>query len=160
VGQGARVHLNLVAAHIQAIFRNLQPNNYAVTSPQALEYNCIAWAAGETHRRWWPSPDLVSFYWPENVTRAETIEAFIQAFRTLGYEPCDSRDFEDGYERVALYATPTGVPKHMARQKQDGIWTSKLGRLEDIDHHALEGMESVSYGQVVQILRRQIVVAA
>lgn len=144
-----------MAAYIQTIFGNLRPDSFAVKSPQTWDYNCIAWAAGEVFRRWWPSPDRLSYYWPPNVARVETVDAFVRAFQELGYEVCDSSDLQEGYEKVALYATATGVPKHMARQRETGIWTSKLGRLEDIDHVFLEGVEGNDYGQVARVLKRR-----
>src|ERR1017187_4287391 len=48
-------------------------------SPQDSRYNCIAWAAGEQRRRWWP-PQLPQ----EEVTK----ENFIRAFELLGYRRC------------------------------------------------------------------------
>jgi len=37
-------------------------------------YNCIAFAAGETHRWWWP----MGAYWPEPAPRDETVDSFIR----------------------------------------------------------------------------------
>ena len=37
---------------IEITFPNLEAGNYAVTSPSTPEYNCIAWAAGDTET-WW-----------------------------------------------------------------------------------------------------------
>jgi len=45
----------------------------------------------------------------------------------------------------------------MARQMESGLWTSKLGQLEDIVHHTLEGVECDAYGQVVQVSKRKTV---
>lgn len=126
-----------------------------VTSPATTEYNCIAWAAGETDRFWWP--DLMGVaYWPEGVPRQESLEAFVQAYRTLGYEPCDSAAVEFGVEKIAVYVDDLREPKHAARQLPSGKWTSKLGRGEDIEHDALHGdyPPSCSYGHVAAILSR------
>lgn len=84
-----------------------------------------------------------------------TIAAFIQAYQTVGYEPCESSDFESGFEKIAIYATPDGEPTHAARQLPNGKWTSKLGRWEDIEHE-LDGLTSEMYGSVKQILKRSI----
>ncbi|MGH7151714.1 MAG: DUF7689 domain-containing protein, partial [Planctomycetota bacterium] len=43
---------------------------------------------------------------------------------------------------------------HLARQIEDGRWTSKLGEREDIVH-ALRGVEGGSYGRVARILMRK-----
>ena len=42
---------------IDAIFPGLRNSAYRVTSPAARDYNCIAWAAGDATRWWWPDPD-------------------------------------------------------------------------------------------------------
>ena len=92
-------------------------------------------------------------YWLPGVPREETLTVFVAAFAALGYAPCDVADQEPGFEKVALFAQPSGVPTHAARQLAGGAWTSKLGTLEDIEHslHALEGEV---YGRVVQLLKR------
>lgn len=45
------------------------------------------------------------------------------------------------------------MPKHAARQLASGRWTSKLGKLEDIDH-ALHDLEGMLYGAVVLFMKR------
>lgn len=110
-----------------------------MTSPSDRRYNCIAWTAADETRWWWPDPDNVA-YWPEKVPREETIEAFVDAYRTLGYSPCADGEHELGHEKVALYALQR-VPTHAARQLADGRWSGKLGRSVDIAHslEALDG---------------------
>jgi hypothetical protein len=39
----------------------LTPDNHRPTSPAAIDYNCVAWAAGDTENWWqpgvfWPAP--------------------------------------------------------------------------------------------------------
>jgi hypothetical protein len=87
------------------------------------------------------------------VTAELTIAAFIQAYATRGYVPCDRADLEPGFEKIALYATVDGEPTHAARQLPNGKWTSKLGRWQDIEHE-LEGLVCEMYGTVHQILKR------
>ena len=50
-------------------------------------YNCIAFAAGETERWWWPS-ERAGDYWPPDSPREETLGAFIAAFTSIGYVVC------------------------------------------------------------------------
>lgn len=78
---------------------------------------------------------------------------FVSAFRTLGYEPCDNGNLEDGFEKVAIYELDAEVT-HMARQLPSGRWTSKIGRLEDIEHASPINLEGSEYGTVAQYLRR------
>src|ERR1700677_1721640 len=130
------------------------PNKFELTSPRDKRYNCIAFAAGETHRKWWPDK-MATDYWPVDVPREENLEAFIAAFRTLGYEPCDNADLEKDFEKIAIYTWPAGTPKHAARQLSDGLWTSKCGPHCDIKHE-LPGVEGRNYGAVKQIMKRPI----
>ncbi len=141
---------------LHVIFPGLANTSFRVTSAATRDYNCIAWAAGETNRWWWPDPDIdnEAVYWPPNVPREETVEAFVAAFAVVGYEPCVGEEFEPGFEKVALFAKENH-PEHAARQLPSGRWTSKLGFLEDIEHdlHAVSGAE---YGLIVRIMRRSI----
>ena len=132
----------------------LRGTSYQITSAAEDRYNCIAWAAGDDQRWWWP--DAASLrYWPANVPREETLGAFQAAFATLRYVDCVDERHEAGYEKVAIYAIDE-VPQHAARQLANGRWTSKLGELDDIEHdlHHLEGAE---YGTVVAIMKRAVV---
>lgn len=137
-----------------ALFPKLRGSGHRVASPPDDVYNCIAWAAGDTERWWWPDPHGNEF-WPAAAPRAETLPAFQQAFALLGYAACSHEGSEEGFEKVALFADAQGVPRHAARQLPDGQGTSKMGLLEDMEHrlHDLEGKE---YGSVAVVLRRPI----
>lgn len=140
---------------LEVAFPKLLGTPYTITSPKNTEYNCIAWAVGEDQVFWWPDEWDIA-YWPEGVPREETQEAFIQAYGTLGYETCDNNiNLEEGYEKVAIYVDDTGKPKHAARQLSSGLWTSKLGQSNDIEH-TLDGLTNSIYGQVGLILKRKI----
>src|SRR4051794_35713778 len=95
-------------------FPSLHSHHFKPTSTATFQYNCVAWAAGETTRWWWPIVGL--YYWPSGTPSDETIESFVAAFATLGFVTCESDDVEKGTEKVALYATAAGTPTHMARQ--------------------------------------------
>src|ERR1700739_3378171 len=135
---------------------NLREEHHAVTSPATDDYNCIAWAAGDTVNWWWPDDPRIGYgYWPKNVPRAETILAFLQAYATIGYIQCDDATLELGFEKIALY-TLNGIPTHAARQLPDGRWTSKLGPYEDIEHVNLECLQGPCYGRIAVFLKRAI----
>lgn len=142
--------ISQVESLIRTAFPNLQHGGLIVTSKPTLDYNCIGWAAGDSDNWWWPSTDS---YWPEGIDRVNTIENFILAFQTVGYEKCNNGDFESQYEKVALYAI-SNVPKHMARQLPSGVWTSKLGPKWDIQHATAQCVENNVYGKVVLYMRR------
>ncbi len=101
---------------------------------------------------WWPHQDA---YWPPGIPYEDTIDAFIAAFRTLGYEVCTDGVLESDFERIALYADFTGELKHAARQLLDGSWTSKLGQNVDIVHAEPRVLNGPEYGRVVMFMRRR-----
>ena len=133
-------------------FPNLRNGGYEETSGRTCLYNCIAWAAGDTEKWWWPSEDA---YWPEGLSRDdESVDNFKLAFKQeLNYESCEDGSLEQGFEKVVIYAV-AGRTKHMARQTVSGAWTSKLGRGWDIVHQTLEGVECNAYGQAVTFMKR------
>ena len=89
------------------------------------------------------------------VWRAETLAAFEEVFRSLGYVVCTDGEQETGIEKIAVFVDPRQFPTHVARQLPSGRWTSKLGELEDIAHelHALAGKE---YGAVSLLMKRPV----
>jgi hypothetical protein len=135
-------------------FPDLHPNLHLITSPPTQEYNCIAWAAGDSETWWWPD-EMGTSYWPSNTPRERTLLAFQLAYSTIGYVPCEDAGREDGFEKIALYADSEG-PTHAARQLPDGRWTSKLGRMEDIEHATLECLCNSHYGNVIAYMKRQV----
>jgi len=84
----------------------------------------------------------------------ETAEAFVEAFGTIGYEPCDDGSLDERFEKIALFEMDRTVT-HAARQVEGGGWTSKLGPAEDIAHATVDALESGAYGPVVAYLRRR-----
>src|SRR4029077_13843158 len=115
---------------LEKTFPGLAEGDYAVTSPRAKRYNCIAWAAGESGKWWWPGPDVEDEYWPPSVARVETLDAFQAAFASLGFVACPVTEAGRGFEKIAFFANKEGEPTHAPRQLPRGRWTSKLGFLE------------------------------
>jgi len=71
--------------------------HYKITSPEDYKYNCIAFAAGDTNKHWWPK----ALYWPEGIPSTEDLNSFIACFKSLGYEECEMNgNFEPGYENL------------------------------------------------------------
>jgi hypothetical protein len=146
---------DMVGSWPRTDFPNLTERDHVVTSTKTVAYNCIAWAAEYTTAWWWPDPHYI-YFWPPGVARVVTLEAFIAAYRTMRYRPCESPDFEEGFQRIALYASERGVPTHAARQLFNGHWTSKLGNFEDIEHKTLDCLNGDLYGRPAVFLRRQV----
>jgi len=140
-------------------FPNLSDSDYIETSPKTRKYNCIAWAAGDSVRWWWPDPQGIG-YWPRSIPRETTVEAFIRTYGTLGYAPCADGSYEPGFQKVALFAEKKEdgelTPTHAAVQLQNGHWSSKLGPFEDIEHFTLEVLNGPCYGDVVGYLKRKV----
>jgi hypothetical protein len=141
-----------MVSRLEDLFPGLRGADYSIESPQDPAYNCIAHAAGDNKSRWWPDLDGQDT-WPADVSRDETVEAFVAAFAAVGYTVCAGEEPEQGFEKVALFADPHGTPTHAARQVDSGRWTSKVGELEDI-LHALRDLEGVAYGSVVVVMKR------
>ena len=135
---------------------------YEKTSEKDTGYNCVAWAAGMTTCHWWPLQIMTDdCYWPPNAPcNDERVETFVTAFATLGYQPCADGSLEIGFEKVAIYVK-SGTVVHMARQLEDGRWTSKWGGMGIDFAHRIEALEDSakhgpsSYGKVAQYLRRK-----
>jgi hypothetical protein len=134
-------------------FPRLRASAYVTTSRPLPRYNCIAWAAGDTSKWWWPHPYDRRCYWPPRILREETLPIFVEVFRTLGYQPCSSATPEVSFEKVALFAD-AGVPTHAARQLITGVWSSKLGEGHDIAHHSLSDLSGGIYGLPTLFLKR------
>jgi len=154
VGQGEGLSERL-AADREAQFPDLAKAGYRVTSQSARNYNCVAYAAGDETRKWDSGGLLLpGYYWPPGAMRGHQIEALQCAFATLGYEPFDTGDPEEGYEKVALDADENGHWQHVARQLPGGHWASKLGDCEDILHTTVHALCSPVYGTVWGYMKR------
>jgi hypothetical protein len=135
----------------------LREDNYRITSKGTRSYNCIAWAAGDDTRWWWPDIEG-NYYWPPDAPRSRTLLSFSTAFQSLGYSTCSNGIFVKGLEKIAIYGLelPMGVicPTHAARLIPSGKWTSKLGVYEDIEHDSEHDVSGPEYGSVVMYLSR------
>ena len=134
----------------ESFFPNLNPDEYIVTSEETSSYNCLAWAA-EDNTRWWGVED----YWPESAPKVWTLESLETIFENIGYERCESADYELDFVKVAIFVDADEVPTHVARQLRSGNWTSKLGEWEDIEHKNPEGLAGTAsiYGKVALVMK-------
>lgn len=132
-------------------FPLLDEEGWTETSPIDPGYNCIAWAAEDTRRLWWPGAPPIG-YWPHDAPEEPSVAAFNALFSQFGYAPCDTGKLEAGMEKIAIYAKE-GEVTHAARQLPNGRWTSKLGRNIDIEH-TLRGLQGPLYGEVMCFMKR------
>jgi len=129
--------------------------NFVVSSFATEQYNCIALAADDDRHWWWPIDRWrLHDYWPDGCPEVYERDAFIAAFRSLGYANCNDGQFERGIEKIAIFEDALGVT-HIAKQptNRDGLWKSKIGDNADIEHE-LRLLEGPKYGSVVQYMRR------
>lgn len=94
-------------------------------------------------------------YWPPGIPALPSLAGVIEAYTICGFEVCASPDQEDGYEKIAIFATEQGDPRHAARQLPNGAWTSKLGDHVNIEHDGLELIGGAFYGEPVTYMRRE-----
>lgn len=130
---------------------------YELRSPEDENYNCIAYAAGDTGRWWWPVQSKGATYWPQDVSREHALSAFVSAFESVGYELCPDGEPEERFEKIALFADGD-KPTHAARyEASTDMWLSKLGKWIDIAHRNVEDVGGGVYGEPVCYLRRPAV---
>lgn len=135
--------------------------NFKITSPTTPIYNCIAWAYNYNDRWMWPNTDATSkldgiYYWPNGIIKDCNVNNFIDAFKLKGYVLCDSNNFEQEYQKIALYVKKgTTECTHASRQLRNGFWTSKLGNGNDIQHGDPYTIEGKCYGEVYCIMKRK-----
>lgn len=136
-------------------FPKLNREGFVVTSPEDNRYNCIAFAAGDDSKCWWPDA-MNLYYWHPEVKRENSLEAFCLIFSKLGYLSCESGDLEIGFDRIAIFTDGNGLPTHCARQTQKGAWLSKLGQFFDIEHVSVDGVTGSAYGKVAVFMKRKL----
>lgn len=129
---------------IVELFPNVDNAQFEITSPRDFTYNCIAWAANDNGRWWWPG-DNPFMFWPKGCERVEAKDAFIAAFGTIGYSESTYVEESERYEYVAIFFLDS-VPTHASRQLKNGSWTSKLGEEWDISH-SIDGLNGTEYGE-------------
>ena len=110
-------------------FPKLASEDFEIVEQPSEQYNCIAYAAGDTSK-WWDHN--ANHYWPTHVTRSSSIESLKEVFAGLDFEQCQDSSAEEGYQKIALYEQQ-GVWTHAAVQHPAGPWRSKMGQGPVID---------------------------
>lgn len=143
---------------LEALFPRLQSSDYVVTSGYESTYNCVAFVAGDRNRRWEPE-DRGGWFWPPELPREDfSLDNYIRCFEFMGFSPCGDAGLDDGIEKIAVFVDADGDFSHVARQLEDGWWSSKLGFYEDISHPALEQLfqgRPLRYGETIRYLSRR-----
>jgi hypothetical protein len=139
-------------------FPLLKTSPFSVTSPASDDsgdpqriYNCFAYAVGIKRQWWWPE---LYGHWPPNCERKATIDSILCALAEFRFSPCGNADFENGLEKVAIYAKGDKAT-HVAVQfaSRNGKWRSKCGTNVDIEHD-LDQLNGPCYGTHVKYAAR------
>jgi hypothetical protein len=147
---------------LENAFPYLRKELYHITGKATDRYNCIAFAAGDNRKWWWPDP-YGEYHWPRNAPREQTVDAFVKMFGLFGYNECVTPSLEVGLEKVAIYFDPfgtvymaAGTPTHAAKQLTSGHWKSKLGPWQQIEHYTLECLngKDPAYGEPIKFLAK------
>ena len=139
---------------IERTFPKLRHTAWDLRSKADSQYNCVAYTLGDTINWWEPNP-MGRCYWPPGLPRGDySLQAYQTMFESLGYEVCFRGDLESGYVKIAIFAKQ-GRFSHVCLQRESGVWTSKLGRDDDIDH-PLDALSGSVYGNPTAFLRKRI----
>ena len=143
-----------MSVELEIVFSNLAVDGYVMSSPKTQSYNCVAWAAGDKTRIWWPEP-APEYYWPEGAVRIPSKEGFVSAFALFGYAECGLLEHPNPaeYEVIAFYQKGDEV-RHVALQLVGGEWSSKMGPAMDMSHELSE-LYSPGYGGLGWKMKRK-----
>jgi hypothetical protein len=148
-----------VASDLVDRFPALRADSFRITSQKDDKYNCVAWIARDTSKWWEPAVD--GYYWPRNIDPDDLdpdddLNEYMRTFSELGFVECGSGELEAGVEKIAIFASDSSF-EHVAYQAPDGLWSSKLGILNDIRHNSpddLVGPPPGAYANVTTFMAR------
>jgi hypothetical protein len=101
---------------------------------------------------WWDTG--IGGIWPDGIPDDGSVLAAIRFFEHFGYTRAANSELEKGVQKIVIYGDDQGYT-HAARQLTNGRWSSKLGKLQDIEHDKLENLFGHLYGSVVQIMEKR-----
>jgi hypothetical protein len=133
------------------------------TSDPTPVYNCFGWAHNRCEDKWFePHPENEPYddpevipYWPPHIPRDYSLNSFLSLYKSIGYERCETEDTEKGYKKIALLLDKWGEPIHATFQNEEGSWSSKLGKEEDVSHDLLEII--TRYRKMYKLIRMEVV---
>jgi hypothetical protein len=87
-----------------------------------------------------------------------TIENYVKVFQIMGFTQCQDAALAPGFEKVAIYQSADGEFTHVARQLSSGLWRSKMGPYQDIEHQTPGALSDNAYGVPSVFLHRRITI--
>lgn len=126
----------MLLATLEEAFPRIVGRAYSKTSPITADYNCVAWVNRDINQ-WW-EPGLDGAYWPRMVDPEDLpidadLPEYLHVFESIGFKECSDDALELGIEKIAVYAEGQRFD-HVAYQRPDGEWSSKMGPYNDIRH--------------------------
>jgi hypothetical protein len=136
---------------LRALFPGLKPGvDYNITSPATDVYNCVGGVIRDMD--WWePEPYA---QWQNDLEGNGDLAEYIEFFGRHGFTDCQTPALQPTIEKIAIYAKDD-VFTHVAYQRVDGKWWSKLGPKNDVWHlrsDTFNGHKQV--GEVIRLMAR------
>lgn len=140
---------------IRQYWPNLNLKRFHFTSIRTPAYNCLAWAIGDDVT-WMDMYYFKEVYNLEIKNLDHSVHGYAECLKKYyRFEICNNGDIERGKEKIVLYENNEKDFAHIARQLPNGNWTSKMGRLEDIEHYSVEALSGEFYGKPVLYMQRE-----
>lgn len=133
------------------LFPNSEKEPFLITSPETKTYNCLGWALGDAEQ-WWEADE--DSHWLPDLPENDHISTIVLLFQKFDFEICTESSFEMGFQKIALFSLDSIVCTYVARQLDNGFWTSKLGVSYDVQH-SLPAIEGGMYGNVYAFLKKE-----
>jgi len=149
---------------LQNCWPNLKKNvNFWYTSFKTFieetedAYNCFSWAVGIDNL--WLDMYYFQRYFkldPSSLDHSANGYAFFMEM--FDFKICTNGNLENGFEKIAIYEQ-YGEFQHVALQKSNGNWKSKMGQMEDIEHKDLNDISGIGqdrYGTPKIYMKRSL----
>ncbi len=132
-------------------FPNLQDGLFTYESRATKRYNCVAWSIAKTW--WWISHKRK---WPRKIKSTPFLYSYVKYFESLEFKRCESGEYEEGIEKIAIYYSSGDIFKHVAFRLDRDRWASKLGGWEDIYHKNVNCLAGGKYGIYIIYMKREL----
>lgn len=121
------------------------------------DYNCFSWAINKPD--YWRS--LGGYGFPElkgvdDSIFDDSVQSYVTIFGQYGFSVCQETKPEKGFVKIVLYGNDAGKWTHVARQLDNGEWTSKMGDYEDIKHIDVDCVGGGSYGKPLIYMKKPL----
>ena len=144
--------MKMEKSKIESWFSNIVGKDFKIIDNPKGDFNCVSFTLGIYDSWMWTNEKS----WPyQKIPRDSGINGFRKLYELYGYVDCDTSDFEEGYDKIALYSK-NGKATHACKQFSD-MWRSKLGPSVIIEHKLewLCGDGEDEYGNIEFIMKRR-----